>query len=155
MGAGGLFPFRRVLPLQPAADVIDALDEVVGRRRARQTGIGEGDLVGDDIVAEDHRHRAAVAPLDEIGAVERLGLDDDFVAIAGEAVHAQRVGQDALAAGHPLQAAGADHADHLLSHGAFVGPHAARRLAEKLGVERHAALHLGHGILPPAKRHAG
>ena len=69
----------------------------------------------------------------------------------GEAVHAQGVGEHALAAGHPLDAVGSRHADYFLGDGAFARPHAARRAAEMVGVVLHAALDLGYGILPPAE----
>jgi len=65
------------------------------------------------------------------------------------------MGQHPFIAGHPLDAAGDDHADHLFGYRAFRRPHTARGLAEAFGVVGHAELYLGHGVLAPDERRIG
>ena len=139
---------------QRIADIMDAAHKILGRQLAFHARIGETNLIRDHHIAKNDRHRAALPALHVVGPVQHIRVGDGLVGVAGEAGHAQAVGQHALIRGHPLDAGPRDHADHLLCHRAFRRPHAARRLTKMVFIQLHAQVHLRHGILPVHKIHA-
>ena len=79
--------------------------------------------------------------------IELVRLFHRVLAVPGEAVHAQRLGQHLLVRRHPLDFGVGDHLHDLLSHGAFSGPHPAGWSPEVGLVKLHAFPDLGDGIV--------
>ena len=119
--------------IQPAADLQQTVDEILGGLLRREILVEEPDAVGQLVVAEDDIRAELGVGQHAIGAVQRVRADDEVAAIALERP-AQAAAQDRLVGRQPREAGGGHQRQDFRRHGPFRRPEALRRRAEPGGV---------------------
>ncbi len=93
--------------IQPAADLQQAVDEILGGLLRREILVEEADAVGQLVIAEDDVRAELGAGQYAIGAVKRVRVDDEVAAVALERP-AQAAAQDGLVGRQPGEAGSGD-----------------------------------------------